>query len=164
MRHTNVSVTTNTYVQADSAETQSNRFRKRSGSTRVCPKSIQSRERAQHGNPDNAQAQFMHHEKPASYAGYSWYTNRSVHSKNLIKFSQAGVQSVHISSQTARRLRLCFNQDARHATDLAEQRNGGSYPSCRETRLRNRSAGIRPDTRSLRWSKRAVKIWRRFKH
>ena len=30
----------------------------------------------------------------------------------------------------ARRLRLCFNQDAWHATDFAEQRNGGSHPSC----------------------------------
>jgi hypothetical protein len=25
-----------------------------------------------------------------------------------------------------------FNQDARQATDLAEQRNGGSHPSCSE--------------------------------
>ena len=29
--------------------------------------------------------------------------------------------------QPARRLRLRFNQDARQATDLAEQRNGGSH-------------------------------------
>ena len=34
--------------------------------------------------------------------------------------------------QPARRRRLCFNQDARQATDFAEQRNGGSHPTCSE--------------------------------
>ena len=53
-------------------------------------------------------------------------------SRKPVPMEQGLAEVLTVCIQPARRLRLCFNQDARQATDLAEQRNGGSHPSCSE--------------------------------